>query len=227
MAISIPLTSTTDLYTDAGAAVFDFGGTPYAAGYLYVQNAGAYVSLKTANAQGSATWGPEFPTNTALIPLAGGAPSLARPNGPDRIYGVRARSLVAGTPAVIYGGVFQEGEAAVLPSNQVAGTISTSGTITPPSTSALNGLTGAVSAIGAVVSGSGFTVAHPATGKYVITATSPLAAAPIVVATANNQYVVAQTVGAITTTTFTVWLIDGGSASLTDQPWNFLAIVPQ
>lgn len=227
MAIAIPLTSTTTNYTDAGAAVFDFGGTPYSSGYLYVQNAGAYISLKTANAQGSATWGAEFPTNTALIPLAGGAPSLARPNGPDRIYGVRARSLVAGTPAVIYGGVFQEGEAAVLPSNQVAGTISTSGTITPPSTSALNGLTGAVSAAGAILSGSGFTVAHPATGKYVVTATSPLGAAPIVVATANSQYCVIQTVGAITTTTFTIWTIDGSTANLTDFPWNFLAVVPQ
>jgi microcystin-dependent protein len=133
VAISIPLTSTTNLYTDAGAAIFDFGGTPYAAGYLFVQNAGAYISLKTANAQGSATWGPEFATNTALVPLAGGTASLARPNGPDRIYGVRARSLVAGTPAVVYGGVFQEGEAAVLPSNQVGGTISTSGQITNPS----------------------------------------------------------------------------------------------
>ena len=105
MAIAIPLTSTTTNYTDPGAAVFDFGGTPYSTGYLYVQNAGAYISLKTANAQGSATWGAEFATNTALVPLAGGTASLARPNGPDRIYGVRARSLAAGIPAVIYGGV--------------------------------------------------------------------------------------------------------------------------
>ncbi|MEI8051620.1 MAG: hypothetical protein WCI12_09320 [Actinomycetes bacterium] len=133
MSIAIPLTSTTDNYSDPGAAVFDFGGTPYSGGYLYVQNAGAYVSLKTAQAQGSSTWGPEFATNTALIPLAGGADTRYRPNGPDRIYGVRCRSLLAGTAAIVYGGVFQEGEAGLIPSNQIGGTITPSGGIIPPS----------------------------------------------------------------------------------------------
>jgi microcystin-dependent protein len=154
VAYSIPLTNTTTNYTDAGAAIFDFGGTPYSIGYLFVQNAGAYISLKTANAQGSATWGPDFATNASLVPLAGGTNSLARPNGPERIYGVRCRSLVAGTPAVVYGGVFQEGEAAVLPSNQVGGTININGQITNPSS--VN--TGTITAFAGSVAPSGWLV---------------------------------------------------------------------
>jgi hypothetical protein len=228
VAISIPLTSTTNLYSDAGAAVFDFGGTPYAAGYLFVQNAGAYVSLKTANAQGSATWGPEFATNTALVPLAGGTASLARPNGPDRIYGVRARSLAAGVPAVVYGGVFQEGEAAVLPSNQVGGTITTSGTIVQPVTG-INGLTGYVNTAGTVISGTGFTVTPIIAGVYQINIAPALSAAPVVVATPSNSgggTAVDAQVGLTSTASFQVALRDA-AGSLVNCGFNFLAIVPQ
>ena len=184
--------------------------------------------LFRSNAQGSATWGAEFATNTALVPLAGGTASLARPNGPDRIYGVRARSLAAGIPAVIYGGVFQEGEAAVLPSNQVGGTITTSGTIVQPVTG-INGLTGYVNFAGTVISGTGFTVTPIVAGIYQINISPALSAAPVVVATPSNAgggTAVDAQVGLTSTTAFQIALRDS-AGSLVNCGFNFVAIVPQ
>ena len=183
MALSIPLTTTTNLFTDPGAAVFDFGGTAYSSGYLYIQNASCYVSLKTGSSQGAANWQAELPYSPTLIPLGGGEPTLWRRNtGPDLIYGVRARSLVPGVPGVIYGGMFQPGEATSLPSNQLSGTITSGGGVVPP-VSGINGLTGYVSAAGTILSGSGFTVAFSPPGVYTITYTTAFTALPIVVAT--------------------------------------------
>ena len=226
MAISIPLTSTTNLYTDAGAAVFDFGGTPYAAGYLFVQNAGAYLSLKTANAQGSATWGPEFATNTALVPLAGGTASLARPNGPDRIYGVRARSLVAGTPAVVYGGVFQEGEAAVLPSNQIGGTITTTGKITNPTT--LNGIIARINSDGTIDAGNNFTCSRTGVGQYEIVFTSGFfSVSPNVTVGSNSLNNVGVSTSFPTVGGFSVTAFNISTGAAQDVRFSFDAIVPQ
>lgn len=135
MSLSIPLTTTTNNYSDPGAAVFDFGGTGYSSGYFYVQNASCYISLKTGSSQGAANWQAELPYSPTLIPLGGGEPTLWRRNtGPDLIYGVRARSLVAGVPGVVYGGMFQPGEATSLPSNQLSGTITPGGGVIPPTT---------------------------------------------------------------------------------------------
>jgi len=226
VAISIPLTSTTDLYTDAGAAVFDFGGTPYAAGYLFVQNAGVYLSLKTANAQGSATWGPEFATNTALVPLAGGTASLARPNGPDRIYGVRARSLLAGTPAVVYGGVFQEGEAAVLPSNQIGGTITTTGKITNPTT--LNGIIARINSDGTIDAGNNFTCSRTSLGQYQIVFTAGFfSVSPNVTVGSNSLNNVGVSTSFPTVNGFSVTAFNISTGAPQDVRFSFDAIVPQ
>lgn len=46
MPLAIPQTTTTPNYTDAGAAVFDFGGTGYYLLYFYVMNAGVYLSFR-------------------------------------------------------------------------------------------------------------------------------------------------------------------------------------
>lgn len=220
MAVSIPLTSTTDLYTSPAAAVFDFGGTPYTTGYLWVQNAGVFVSLKRGSSQGATDWTPDFPTGPALVPLVGGAPSLGRPNGPDRIFGVRARSLAVGVPAVVYGGVFQDGETAVIPSTQASGTITTGGVVTPAGTA----MTGFVNSNGTIAGGTGFSVVKGAAGIYTVNYTTAFSSIPNIQVTPADQAVtpwLTPMITAVAVGSFTVEFRDP-AANPTDQAFFFL-----
>ena len=180
--LALPNTTTTDLYTDAGAAVFpstDSGaGTPYASGFLFIANQPAFVSIRKGPTSGSSgAWTPDTLVQPTMVPLTVGQPSAAKPN-PDYIFGVRARSAVAGSPAQVFGALFQPGEISFVPGAQFTGTVSQSGGFTPVS-GGLSGITGSVSAAGAILAGTGFTVAHGGTGLYTISFTTPFAAAPV------------------------------------------------
>lgn len=228
MAVAIPLTSTTDSYDNANAAVFDFGGTPFQAGYLYVQNASAFVSLRVGNSLGSANWQTELPYSPTLIPLlAGDATPWRRTTGPDLIYGVRARSLMPGTPAVVYGGAFQPGEATSLPSNQLTGTVTPGGGIMP-GVSMINGITGAVDGpTGTVIAGTGFTVNHSATGTYIVTFTPALSVAPIVLEDARGGSAISSSHSTPTNSTVTFFFFTSTTGAPLDADFDFICIIPQ
>lgn len=228
VATAIPLTTTTNQYTDPGAAVFDFGGTPFQAGYLYVQNASAFVSLKVGNSLGNADWQTELPYSPTLIPLlAGEATPWRRTTGPDLIYGVRARSLATGTPAVVYGGAFQPGEATSLPSNQLTGTVTPSGGVVP-GVSLINGVTGIVTATGAITAGTGFSVVHSGTGVYDITFTPNLSVRPVIVGNAmGGTNGLAIPAGPPTAVGFEMTIIRSDTGATQDAAFDFIAIIPQ
>lgn len=91
----------------------------------------------------------------------------------------------------------------------------------------INGVTGSVSAVAAILAGTGFTVAHPGAGVYTVTFTTALSAAPVVVVTVNSaaaglfataDLVVAGSFRVVTWNSFT---------TAGDEPFNFLAFVPQ
>lgn len=227
MAVSIPLTATTDQYAPfPPAAVFDQGGTPYTTGYLWVQNAGAFISLKVGAQQGASNWGPDFPTGPSLVPLVGGAGTYARPNGPDRIFGVRARSLAAGVPAVVYGGLFQDGEAAVIPSTQADGTITAGGVITPPGGGGVNGL---VNSDGTVAFGSGFTSVRTSPGRYTVTFSTAFGPLPVLLVSAIQSFAsvpVVYIVSNPSSSGFDVAITDESGGGQADNAFYFSAFAP-
>lgn len=128
----LPNTTTTDQYTDAGAAVFpgtDSGAlTPYANGFLFVANQPAFISVRVGRTSGSSgVWTPDSLVQPTLIPLT----VATNVGNPQFIFGVRARNAVAGQPAQVFGALFQAGEVSFVPGNQFSGTVSPSGGFSP------------------------------------------------------------------------------------------------
>lgn len=93
-------------------------------------------------------------------------------------------------------------------------------------------LTGIVNSNGTIAAGTGFSVNRTGAGQYTVTFTSALAAVPVILANVilthaqTNQHINIHTV---TTGGFFVQttLDTGATASFTDYPWNFIALVPQ
>ena len=87
-------------------------------------------------------------------------------------------------------------------------------------------ITGRVGSGGAIIAGTGFSVAHPSSGVYTVTFTTPFAAPPTVQLTAeqDNMVITVNTVGTngfgVTTHLNGDW---SGGSSFSDTQWNFLA----
>lgn len=136
----IPNTTTTALESDAGAALFPGptpGLTPFAAGYVFVANNPAQISIARGATAGTAGWTPYAAIAPTMIPFstdrAGVDPLVGRYKA-DYIWGFKALDAIAGTHAQVFGAFFQPGEAGFIPSNQFSGTVTPSGGFTPGST---------------------------------------------------------------------------------------------
>lgn len=226
--LAIPNTTTTASYDATGAAAFpatDSGAlTPYASGFLFVANNPAFVSIRKGRTSGSSgVWAPEVLVQPTMVPLT---TTPGPPGATDFIFGVRARDGVAGSHAQVFGALFQPGEASFVPSGQFNGTVSPSGGFSP-GTGVINGITGSVSAAGAIVSGTGFAVAKGAAGQYTISFTTALSAVPVVVDTGSSNNGSSsvnfynKTTGGFQVSAQTITV---GAA---DVPFDFIAIVPQ
>lgn len=96
----------------------------------------------------------------------------------------------------------------------------------PVSLLRINGIVGSVSAAGAIVSGTGFTVAKGAAGIYTVTFTPTLSAVPIVVINAIGNTAIPAHPRLVTAAGFEADLYSAAFAGQ-DDPWNFIAINAQ
>ena len=128
-------------------------------GYFAVSGNDALVELQYGP-QGTTQW-----TGEAQVPVGNGVLDPGT-------TGVRFRNATAGSVAVVTAALYEEAEPRLVITSP--GTVSVSGS--------LSGVTGIVSAAGAILGGTGFTVAHPGLGQYVITFTTAFAAVPVLLA---------------------------------------------
>jgi len=180
MSLAIPNTTSQDIYTAATTFPPEQGaGTPFASGYIVIANNPCTVSVLRGTGQGSASWGADFSFTPTTLPLSAGLdPSTGKIR--DYIFGVRFKSAVPGSPAQVFGGLFQLGDVTLSPANQFTGALSSSGKFTPPGSSLITGI---VLSTGAINNGTGFTVAKGAAGIYTVTYTTPYPGTPVVVVT--------------------------------------------
>lgn len=164
MSISIENITTQDAYVDANS----FGqGTPIVQGWYIVANAVAGVQL-TTGLHGQPARQEEVPCPPGIYPLQ------SNPKNP--IQRIAFRSFVAGTPAQIIGALFYPADSFIQSGGSFDSQISSGGGVTPPGAVAF--VTGSVSAAGAVLRGTGYTVAHPGAGLYTITFNAPFTQIP-------------------------------------------------
>lgn len=223
----IPNTTTTATDTNPGDAVFpstDSGAlTPFVSGYFFVANNSALVSIRKGS-EPPGNWTPYALISPTLLPIStdrGGR------KVPDFIYGVKAKDAVAGTHAQVFGALYQAGEAGFIPSSQFTGTVAPSGGFNPVVVAEINGITGRVSAAGAILQGTGFSVVHGAAGIYTITYTAPFASVPVVVVTAEGVDRISDIdAGSNLTTGFVMRIVDLAGAGA-DQVFDFISINPQ
>lgn len=214
----IPNTTTVATEQTAGFQSFppDAGAlTPFSAGYLFVANASAQVSIRKGP-QAPGVWTPYALVSPTLIPLStdrGGRKT------PDYIWGVKALDAAAGTHAQIFGALFQAGEAGFVPSAQFGGTIAASGAFTPLVPQPV--ITGLVAAGGAIGGGTGFTVAKGGAGTYTVSFTLPFTSFAFPSVTAATSYAVA-IVTAAAPTGFSVLMINFAGAAA-DNAFTFVA----
>lgn len=139
------------------------------------------------------------------------------------IFGIRFKSADPANPTVVLCQAFFADDAIPLGAIASGASFGTTGPVNPGIGAAI---TGRVSAAGAQVAGSGFTVAHIATGHYQITFTAPFAAIPVVLVTGEG-----------TTFTSDSWTVEPalgtvdvfcqvGGIGPTDQPFAFTAQAP-
>lgn len=86
------------------------------------------------------------------------------------------------------------------------------------------GITGRISAAGAIVAGSGFTAARNALGQYTVTFTVPFAAAPTVLVAGTGTTFTSQSWLVNPSTTQVVVYGQTGGIGPVDQAFNFLAV---
>lgn len=180
--------------------IFDSNG-----GYYNVQTNPVYAQYAYG------TYGNYFWTPPVPIPVG---PAILQPG----TVAVRFRNYTAGSVATVSGALSEKGEPAV----QI-----TSGGVASSSGVRVNGITGSVSSAGAIVAGTGFSVAHPSTGLYQITLSPALSATPIVTALAfigsGAGYCIMKSVSAVLIEIETV----NGAGTLTDEAFHFVALIPQ
>lgn len=218
MSLPIPNTTTLDVYTQATTFPPEQGaGTPFASGYIVIANNPATISVLRGTGQGSASWGADFSFTPTTLPLSAGLdPSTGQIR--DFIFGVRFKSAIAGSPAQVFGGLFQLGDVTLSPANQFTGTLGAGGTFIPPGS---NMIAGTVTAAGVVASGTGFSVIRTGLGTYQITLTTPIAS-PVPEGTSQVAGVIIGMTAA-STTIITVSSVDwaGGAGTFVDAAFQF------
>ncbi len=215
MALIIPNTTIGDAYTH-----FDYQGD-LVDGSFSVANNPVDVVI-TVGLEGQIHELPVF-----YQPPATGIPLLGLKDQPIR--GIAFKNHVAGqTPSPqVWGSLFTAVEPRVGGGQAFAGTVSSSGSVTPPPLPSSGVITGVVAANGAIVAGSGFSVVHAGTGIYDVTFANGLATAPVVNADGLENIsggglfpTVAQPC-LVTANGFRVSTFVTGTG-LGDKPWNFL-----
>lgn len=117
---AIPLTQTQDNYADA----VTFGGRDvYVAGEVNVANASAYMRMIYGRV-GAASPGPEI-----LVAPKVGIPLAATDLQGRALMGVQFRSAVAGTPATVWGVLYNPGDPTAIGGTQFSGTVTQSGQV--------------------------------------------------------------------------------------------------
>lgn len=174
-------------------------------GYFAVTGADVYVQLGFSPDGVTIQWTPQ-------VHVGQGNGILQRGT-----YGVRFRNYVAGSVATVSAGLSEPQE----PSLQ----LTAAGVSTPVAT--INGITGRVSAAGAILAGSGYSITKGAAGVYTVNFTPVLAAVPIFLATVNTAggYMISSTAAPTNASVPLSVVSDAGI--LTDQGFSFLALAVQ
>lgn len=216
MPYSIPNTASTDsyqtwgngIYTGGWIQVFDQTGVTGGGGVI------AYVSHRPSGSSGPTADAEAVQLTPGWYPLIG--------TPRDPIVSVTFKSAITGKPAQVYGLLVEDGAAGFGSGTQISGSLSSTGTTTPPSTGGSNVITGSVDSTGAVLAGTGFTVTKLGTGNYQINWTSPFAAAPTVVAT-TTQSLRSAIIGSNATIATSVLVQSQTAGTNTDGGFYFLA----
>lgn len=143
----------------------------------------------------------------------------------DWCGGIKFRSKIAGSPAVIGAERDFQTDIIVNSGNVSAAGISPSGSTTPGGVSSV--ITGIIPAAGTTpTAGTGFTYTHPSSGVYVFTFTTPFPAAPDVQLTSGPAAVdigTFVTIAALSASGFTVNAWRAAASALTDSGFSFVA----
>lgn len=175
---------------------------------------GRFYDLGPTGRTGSGTWGEEakYAPGTIQARRTGGAQFRTNPDTPS-------------TPALVIMSGWKAGQSVIAGGVQLTGQLSAAGGFVPVGGASV---IGRVSLTGTVLSGTGFAVAHPATGHYVVTFAVALAAIPAVfpaIAGPGSTSCVAATATNVATTGFDVFTYNASFVQ-TDGDWNFQAILP-
>lgn len=209
MPYSIPNTASTDsyqtwgngIYTGGWLQVFDQTGVIGGGGVI------AYVSHRPAGASGPTADAEAVQLTPGWYPLIG--------TPRDPIVSVTFKSAITGKPAQVYGLLVEDGAAGFGSGTQISGSLSSTGTTTPVS-GGTTVITGQVSAAGAIIAGTGFTVVNGSTGTYTITFATPFASPSILLVTITdtvNNGVPRVTATTANTATINTQSIGGGDAN--------------
>lgn len=203
----LPNTTTTDAYTDTQLG----GNGLFSGGVLTIANNPVAILFQHGTDRGTFTTS-EYPyVAPTTIPLTRGER--------EWIVGLQIKSAIAGSPAQVYGYLIEPGTSGLGVGTPFTQTISSSGQVTNPSA---NMLTGRISAAGAVVNGSGFTVtAHPSAGVYTVAYTTAFSATPVVELQSETANLIL-TLSATSATGFTTSCIDRAGTAF-DAAFGFIA----
>jgi hypothetical protein len=181
---------------------------------------GGRLAFTVANASVVARFRPLYDRASAAAEY--GPETLVTPSTGtiDNISGVKYRSAAVGVPAQIIATLSEPGDVIPSNANPFTGQIAAGGGFTPPGT--VTAITGHVSAAGAILAGTGFTVVKGAAGIYTVNFTTAFSAAPLVLLAVLNvnaqrgAQLTAVAVGSFGVITF-------NAAGAENDEWFFLA----
>lgn len=124
MSFSIPNTTTTADYKDATFA----GNDVFGSGFFTIANNAAFVRL-LHGAYGQSHPGPETFLPPGTYPILG--------TRTDPISGIQFKDASSGVHAQVFGTIYYPNESSILSGNQFNSTVSPTGSVTPPSTGAM------------------------------------------------------------------------------------------
>ncbi|HEY2936737.1 MAG TPA: hypothetical protein VGJ25_09055 [Gaiellaceae bacterium] len=210
---TLPLAQTSDIYTDACELV-ELGAVRIR---YVVANASVYVELMPRNPHGS---GEDTFLGEFLV-----TPEV---NGYDDVMGIRFRSAIPGSPALVVAQSFLEGDPTPVGGVPFLSTLTSQGQIKPAGAV----ITGRVNSNGTIAAGSGFTVNRTGVGVYVVAFTPALADVPLILAALTIGAVSGGgvfTLDTITAAGFTITThgnLDLPAPPNSDMSFNFTAQVP-
>lgn len=174
-------------------------------GFYTVAGADAYAQLQWG-IQGGGEW-----TQEVHVPVGNGTmfPGTS---------GIRFRTYTTGSPATV--------SASIAPPRQPTLNIGSPGVVTP-TMGQVDGITGSVSAAGAIVLGSGFTVTKGAVGIYTLNFTTAFAAAPILLLTLTSTAGLIAYASPVPNTASAGVIIRDSGFNNVDCAFDFLALAVQ